>query len=285
LSGGISAAALASDAGTFAAEKKSGEDKKGDDKKAGDSKKGDEEKKGPENTQGGEKHAEDHGRGVQVNGRITAIDVAARTITVGTSKVNVPLTAAIRHGNRSFTLADLAVGDHVQVKGTANEGVLVASEVKVEQGGEGDDDDDDEGSTPSAAPLTGAVASLTGTCPALTFNIGTTKVTTTATTTFSGVTCATIANATFVAVKGTKQADGSIVATSVSTEAKAAGAVSTPTGTCPALTFNILTTKITTSATTTFFGVTCAAIADGTMVNVEGTLQADGSIAATHVSN
>ena len=78
------------------------------------------------------------GNGVQVNGRIASRDLAARTFVVNGTTVSVPLSATIRHGSRTFVFADLAIGDHVQVKGTWNANVLVATEVKVEDEGEDD---------------------------------------------------------------------------------------------------------------------------------------------------
>jgi len=226
-------------------------------------------------------------RGVKVNGRITTLDGVTLTVTVGAKKVSIPVTAVIRHGSRRFTFADLEVGDHIQVKGSMNDaGIVVATEVKVEKGGNGDgeDDDDDEDDEEKQAEANGVVSALTGTCPALTFNILTTKITTTATTTFRGLTCAALANADVVEVKGVKQADGSIVATRVSMDTDVEGAVSALTGTCPALTFNVGTTKVTTTATTMFHDITCATVANGAIVEVEGTKQADASIVATRVS-
>lgn len=166
----------------------------------------------------------DKGKGVEANGRITTIDAAARTLLVGTRQVSVPVTATIRHGSRSLAFADLAVGDHVQVKGTLNAtAVLVASEVKVEQGGKRPDDDDDTDDDDAdddvdEMELTGAVSAVGGVCPAATFTVGTTRVATTSTTTFRETTCAAIVNGTLVEVKGIAQADGSIVATRVSLE-------------------------------------------------------------------
>src|SRR6185436_13601096 len=113
--------------------------------------------------------------------------------------------------------ADLQLGDHIQVKGSMNEaGVVVATEVKVEQGGNRDDEDEDDVVVVDEPEARGVVSALTGTCPALTFNILTTKVTTTATTVFHGLTCATLANAAVVEVQGTTQPDGSVVATRIS---------------------------------------------------------------------
>jgi hypothetical protein len=53
--------------------------------------------------------------------------------------------------------------------------------------------------------------------------------------------------------------------------------------TCPAATFTILTTTIKTSAATVFDDVTCAALANGALVEVQGTRQADNSVLATKV--
>ncbi len=49
----------------------------------------------------------------------------------------------------------------------------------------------------------GRIAGLSGTCPSLTFTIGTTPVTTSTGTTYEGVTCATLANNLRVEVEGT----------------------------------------------------------------------------------
>jgi hypothetical protein len=196
--------------------------------------------------------------------------------------------AVIRHGNRPLTLADIAVGDHVQARGAMEDAVLVATEIKVEDTGRDDDDVDD-------AEIEGAIAGLSATsgCPVVTFTIGATTVRTSATTLFDDVTCATLANSTFVEIDGIRQADGSILARKVDAEAgpdEAAGAVFEFSGaaSCPAATFRVgptlsLSTRVTTTATTVFSGVTCAALANGARVEVEGTKQADGSITAARV--
>ncbi len=162
-------------------------------------------------------HREHENKGVEANGAIAAIDAAARTLRIGTRQVSVPATATIRHGSRTLAFADLKVGDHIQVKGTMNGTVLVATEVKVEQGGD-DHGDDDKGGTRNEVELTGAVSAREGTCPVTRLTVQTVRVATTATTTFNGVTCAAIANGTVVQVKGTRQTDGSVIATRVSRE-------------------------------------------------------------------
>jgi len=72
---------------------------------------------------------------VEVNGRVAAVAPAAGTFTVGTTVVTVPPGTTIRHGSRTFTLADLSVGDKVEVKGTRSTTGITATEVKVQSAG------------------------------------------------------------------------------------------------------------------------------------------------------
>ena len=62
----------------------------------------------------------------------------------------------------------------------------------------------------------GIIGGLTGACPAVTFMLGTTKVSTDATTMSSDGTCKQLANGKKVEVKGSKQPDGSVKASNVS---------------------------------------------------------------------
>jgi hypothetical protein len=61
------------------------------------------------------------------------------------------------------------------------------------------------------------------------------------------------------------------------------GAVSGLTGTCPRLSFSVRGTKVTTSETTQFDDLRCADIDNDVVVEVKGSRQADGAIAATKV--
>jgi hypothetical protein len=146
------------------------------------------------------------GRGVEVNGRIDSINAGARTLLVGSQSVLVPPSAIIRHGNQTFVFADLRAGDHIQAKGSRDGSTLVASEIKVETGGE-DDNDDNE--------LRGTISNLTGTCPAVSFFLGSTKVITTASTKFEDGGCSTLRNDLRVEVEGSRANDGSLVASKV----------------------------------------------------------------------
>lgn len=219
---------------------------------------------------------------------------AGDTITVNGVTIAAGLDAVIRHGNRILTMAHIAVGDHVQARGTMEGTTLIATEIKVQDTGNDNEDPDT-----NAAELEGAISGLSplAGCPVVTFMIGTTQVTTSATTVFDDVTCATLADTKLVEVEGTRQADGSILATRVELEAgpdEVIGTVFELTGTATcampsaALTFKVgpaasLATTVKTTASTTFTGVTCAALANGATVEVEGTTQADGSITAASV--
>ena len=233
--------------------------------------------------------AGDHGRGHddKVVGFVSA--KFADTLTVNGITVAGGPGAVIRHGNRTLTMADIQVGDHIQARGRMDGTTFVATEIKVED--TGNDNDENQ----NGAELKGTVSAFSGaaTCPAATFTIGTTKVTTSATTVFDDVTCATLANGAIVEVEGTKQADGSILASKVEGEAgpdEVEGMIFAlaGTGSCPALTFKVgstlaTATTVNTSASTTFNGVVCTALANGARVEVEGTKQADGSITAASV--
>ena len=234
----------------------------------------------------GEAGSPGHGHDDRVVGFVSAR--FGDTFTVNGITVVAGPGAVIRHGNRTLTIADIAVGDHIQATGAMDGTTLVATEIKVEDTGL-DNDDVEE------VELKGAVAGLAGTanCPVVTFTIGAANVTTSAATVFDDVTCATLANAAIVEVEGVKKADGSILATKVEAEAgpdeveRTIFALS-GTGTCPTLTFKVgailaTATTVNTNASTVFTGVACAALANGVRVEIEGTKQADGSITAASV--
>jgi len=228
-------------------------------------------------------NSDDHGNG-ELSGFVTGVGTNA--LTVRGVNVVVNEGTRIRHGNRTLTMLDIQVGDHVQVRGHMDGNNLVATEIKVEDTGNDDESDHVE----SLKGTVSGISSDSG-CPVRTFTINTTPATTVrtdASTVFEDVTCAALANGAIVEVEGIRQPDGSIVAKKIEAEDgpdEVEGKISelSGTGSCPSLTFKVGTTTVTTSASTTFSGVTCAALANGTEVEVEGTKQANGSIAAASV--
>ena len=235
--------------------------------------------------QGEDNDADENGRGNgELSGFVTAIGTNA--LTVRGMNVIVNDGTRIRHGQRTLTILDIHVGDHVQVRGHLDGNNLVATEIKVEDTGNDNENDHVE-------ELKGTVAGISSGsgCPVLTFTLNTnpsTTVKTNASTVFEDVTCAAFANGAIVEIEGIRQPDGSVLAKNVEAEAgpdEVEGKISdlSGTGSCPALTFKVGTTTVTTSASTAFSGVTCAALANGAQVEVEGTKQANGTIAAAEV--
>jgi hypothetical protein len=218
------------------------------------------------------------------------------SITVNGITVTLDPDGVIRHGHRHLTMGNIGVGDHVVARGTMTGTALVAVEIKV-QNTNGEDDDD----VGDALEISGTIAGFTGPtgCPVTTFTINGTTIHTSAATMFDDVTCATLANGNRVEVKGTRQADNSILATTVELQSgpnEVRGTVSelSGTGSCgtatPALTFKVTPTTgtavtVKTIATTTFSGgtLTCATLANGQNVEVEGTTEADLSLTAASV--
>ena len=134
--------------------------------------------------------------------------------------------------------------------------------------------------------LKGAVAALAGACPAVTFTLNGTSVLTNASTQFDGAACSAIRTGAKVEVKGTRQANGSVLALKVEVEVQEIeieGTVTAAAGTCPVLTFTANGTTIVTSASTQFTGAGCAAVRTGAKVEVKGTRQANGSVLALKV--
>ena len=194
------------------------------------------------------------------------------------------MEATIRRGSLPLQFADLVVGDKVEVKGTIDGTSFRATEVKVES----------ENLGQRLQERRGIVADLAGTCPTLTFTLGTLRVSTSGSTYFKDVTCAGVQNGVAVEVNGRPQADGTFVAMLVKQredddddddeddEAKVEGLVSALAGACPVISFTAQSTSVTTTSATRFDDG-CSAIQNGTRVEVRGVRQTNGSIVATRV--
>ena len=146
--------------------------------------------------------------GVELEGLIASINLAARTLIVNGTTVSVPAAAIIRHGDTRLNFADLRVGERVHIKGTASGSTIAASEVLLQ-------DENPEPPDKGEAEAEGTVSGLGGTCPSLTFTVQSTRVSTNASTQFVKGTCGQLTNGTKVEVDGTRQSDGSITAAKV----------------------------------------------------------------------
>lgn len=210
-------------------------------------------------------------------GRITQVTGVCPDVTIYFGTTAVQVNAATNYVGG--TCGDLAPGVRVHARGFKDDDATtnVASWIKFK-----------------ARRVEGrsVVTRVTGTCPALTFVVGgVVKVVTDANTVYVGGSCASIRTGVRVYVKGDmKTDDGEVIAEEITVEAhprnrpggRIEGTIATLAGTCPALTLSVRGVSVTTSASTTFDGLTCAALAVGMKVEVEGDLQG-GVLAATKI--
>ena len=251
---------------------------------------------------------------VEVTARITA--AGAGTITLGSLNLTiaVPATTVITRGATAKTVADLTVGLLVEVKAVRSGTIVTATRVNIE--------DETPGSGTGTEVETGEDLELTGTltarpagtCPAVTFTLGGTTVTTTAATRFDDLTCASLAAGDALRVEGVRQANGSVLASEVNRstgvasdddadddnddnddhddhddhsrqEVDMTGSLSVrPAGSCPVVTFTLNGATVATSGATRFDDVSCASLTTGDVLRVKGLRQSNGSIAASEVT-
>jgi Domain of unknown function (DUF5666) len=160
----------------------------------------------PGNNSGPGKGDDGH-NGIEVHGSIQSISGAcpAKQLTIAGRKVSTSMSTEFR----DTTCANLAVGQTAEVKGTLqSDGTIAADRVEVA----GRDDGHDEGE------VSGPVTASTGTCPALTLTVGTSIVKTTAASIFHDVACSAVQVGIRIEANGTRQSDGSLLASSLERE-------------------------------------------------------------------
>lgn len=160
------------------------------------------------------------GSEAQLEGRVTKVGTGM--LTVGTVDVTVPSGVTIRHGDTTLTLADVHTGDLVHVQGSRSGSVFIATQIIVQtsNGNPGEPEPGDDHGHDNEVELNGTIAGLSSTslCPAISFTVSSTTVTTNASTEFKGASCSQLANGQRVEVKGTKQSNGSVLAIRVEAE-------------------------------------------------------------------
>ena len=140
-----------------------------------------------------------------IQGRLTTIGgaVPALVLTVGTTTVRTSSATTVKRRGDVQTLDTLRAGQTLHVIGTRQSDASIdARLIEI---------DDDE--TGGEFEIEGSMGGLKGTCPTLTFGVNGFSISTNASTTFDGTACAAFKNGDKVNVKGTKQADGSVLAT------------------------------------------------------------------------
>lgn len=150
----------------------------------------------------------------QVTGVIMSVTGTAPNLTlvVGTTTVHTNANTQVGSGDNTSSLqigdnnssssgfSQLTVGANVKVNGiTESDGSVIAQQISL-----------------VTTNVQGTIATFSGTCPVVTFTVGTTTVVTTATTSFGDAGCSSLKVGSKVDVTGFKQANGSILATKVS---------------------------------------------------------------------
>lgn len=140
----------------------------------------------------------------EVEGTIVSINASTRTLVVGRRQtaVSVPAGTPIHHGGTAVDFSQLVVGDRVHIQAMKSGTMLTATDVEVQN------------DKPAQAEVSGKVSAVSGSCPKLTLTVKGTTVLTDSATRFSAA-CASIKVGTKVEVGGTRQAGGSILATSI----------------------------------------------------------------------
>jgi hypothetical protein len=141
----------------------------------------------------------------------TNVDGAGQFTMTGVPPGAVTLTFTGEGVSASITLNNVNVGDEIRIEVRLNgSSARIEAETRSHNGDDGEDDDDRD----DANEVKGTVSALTGTCPALTFNLGTLVVKTGSATVFDDR-CTDVREGVRLEVKGTRANDGTFTATRV----------------------------------------------------------------------
>lgn len=141
---------------------------------------------------------------------------------------------------------------------------------------------------PEQIDVLGALRNLSGSCPSLSFSVGSDVIVTSAATQFK-TPCGSLSEGRFVEAEGSRQPDGRIFARQVeaedTTEAEVeiTGSLSALAGTCPNLTFSVRSQAVRTNASTRFENIACTGLRNGLAIEVKGGVQPDRSVLATRI--
>ena len=144
---------------------------------------------------------------VTINGTniSTMVDGTGQFTLNGVPPGTVTITFTGNNISASITLNNVAVGDEIRIEVRLNG---TSARIESENRGRRDDDDDDEDE------VEGVVSGLTGTCPALTFTVGTQVVITNSTTVFDDP-CSSIRTGLRIEARDQGRTNGTFTATRV----------------------------------------------------------------------
>ena len=228
---------------------------------------------------------------VEVNGVIDTLtgSASAFSFKIGSRLVKGDAnTAFFGDGDKPDTFADLKEGSRVEVKGEQRDDFVYAVRIHINGPDTSDDPQDD------SASIHGVLKAMSGAVPNLVLTVDTTTVRTSSSTQVKRrgdfQTLNELKTGQSLHVIGVRQSNGSLDARLIEIDDDATGgefeiegALGGLKGTCPAIQFGVNGFSVQTSASTTFEGVACSALKSGDKIQVKGTRNADGSVAATKV--
>lgn len=141
----------------------------------------------------------------------TMVDGGGQFTMNGVPPGTVTLTFTGEGVSASITLNNVQAGDEIRIEVRLNG---TNARIESENRRHGDDDDDDDENRDEANEVKGTVSALSGTCPALTFTVGTRVVRTGSATVFDDR-CTDVRNGVRVEVNGTRMNDGTFTAARV----------------------------------------------------------------------
>jgi Domain of unknown function (DUF5666) len=230
---------------------------------------------------------------VEINGVIDSVTgtASAFQFKIGSRVIHGDgATAFFGDGDKPDSFSSLKDGVRVEVKGDQRDGFVFATRIHVN----GPDDNGDDNGQDTSASIHGTLKAIGGSKPNLVLTVDTTTVRTSSSTEVKRrgdvQTLDTLKVGQSLHVVGTRMNDGSLDARlieidddAVGGEFEIEGSLGGLHGTCPTLSFTVNGFAISTSASTTFEGGACSSLKSGNKVDVQGTKQSDGSIAATRV--
>ena len=232
---------------------------------------------------------------VEVNGVIDSVSgtASAFQFKIGSRVIKGDnLTGFFGDGDKPDTFSNLKDGVRVEVKGQQRDGFVYATRIHIND--DNGDDNGDDGGQDDSASIHGTLTAMSGSKPALTLTVGGTTVRTSSSTEVKRrgdvQSLDTLKVGQSLHVVGDRQPDGSINARKIEIDDDAPGgefeiegSMGGLQGTCPSIRFGVNGFSVSTSASTTFEDGTCSSLKNGAKVNVKGTRNADGSVAATRV--
>lgn len=215
---------------------------------------------------------------LELRGTIAGVSGSCPNLAFSIGSQRVLTDASTRF--REVACSVLRNGQSIEVHGTRQaDGIVVARDLEPNV-------------EPEEIEVLGALRNLGGSCPNLTFSVGSDAFIASGDTRFR-TPCSGLRAGQFVEVEGARSSNGSILVRQIKIEDEAQdaeqlevelhGSIGSLAGGCPDLTFNVRGRTVRTNSSTSFDRIACAGLRNGISVEVKGAAQPDQSVRATRV--